>query len=114
MTTLVHINEYNKDKQRLEKKMYVDNKILDVTGLVTTAVFNTRISVVENKIPDTNVLVTTTVLNTKINEAEKKIPDVKGLVKKTDYDAKVLLDTEKNILLLLIIINSQKKYLTQR
>ena len=55
---------------------------------------------------------TTTVLNTKIKEVENKIPNVSGLVKITDYDAKQTL--RKNILLLLIIINLQRKYLMQK
>ena len=55
---------------------------------------------------------TTTVLNTKIKEVENKIPNVSGLVKITDYDAKQTL--RKDILLLLIIINLQKKYLMQK
>ena len=41
---------------------------------------------------------------TKIGQFENKIPDVTGLVRKTDYDTKILV-VEKNILLLLIIIN---------
>ena len=45
------------------------------SNLVTTTVFNTKISEVENKIPNTNNLVTTTVLNTKISEFENKIPN---------------------------------------
>ena len=112
MTALVHINQYNTDKQRLKKKMDLNNKIPDVSGLVTTNVLNTKISEVENKIPDTSGAVAT-VLNTLIIEAENKIPDDSRLVKKTDYNAKVF-DIEKNLLPLLIIINSQKKYLTQR
>ena len=68
-TTLIHINQYKTDKQNLEKKTeYVDIKILDASGLVTTTLLNTKISEVEN-----NISVTTTVLNTKISEAEKKI-----------------------------------------
>ena len=43
-TTLIHINQYNTDKQDLEKKFGdVDKKIPDTT------VFNTKISEVENK-----------------------------------------------------------------
>ena len=38
-TTWIHINKYNTDKQNLEKKNKdVENKILDVSGLVTTTV----------------------------------------------------------------------------
>ena len=74
-TTLIHINQYNTDKQNLEKNGDVDKKILDRSGLVTTTVLTTKISEVENKIPDTSNLVTTTVLNTKISEVENKIPN---------------------------------------
>ena len=72
---------------------------------------------VENKIPDISILVTTTVLNTKIGEAENKIPDFSGLVKRTDCDGKIS-DIRSfykisDILLLLIIINLLLKYLIQ-
>ena len=40
---------------------------------MTTTVLNTKISEVENKIPNISGLVTTTVLNTKISEVENKI-----------------------------------------
>ena len=47
-TTLIHINQYNADKQNLEKTIGdVDKKIPDTRGLVTT-----KISEVENKIPN--------------------------------------------------------------
>ena len=49
-------------------------------------------------------LVNAAIFDTEIEKVENKIPDISGLVKKTDYDAKTL-DIEKNILLLLIIIN---------
>ena len=42
-----------------------------MSGLVTTTVWNTKISEAENKIPNTNSLVTTTFLNTKINEVSE-------------------------------------------
>ena len=53
-TTLIHINQCNTDtnkqiKQNLEKKIGdVDEKIPDVTGLVTTTVLHTKIEKVEN------------------------------------------------------------------
>ena len=40
----------------------------EVSGLVTTTVFNIKIGEVENKIPDTSGLVTTTILTTKIGD----------------------------------------------
>ena len=44
-TTLIHINQYNSDKQNLEKKVEdVDTKIPDTSCLVTTTVLNTKIS----------------------------------------------------------------------
>ena len=59
-TTLIHINQYNTDKQKLEKKNGdVDNKIPDTNGLVTTTVLNTKISEVENKISNASSLVVT-------------------------------------------------------
>ena len=62
----------------------------EVSGLVTTTVFNTKIGEVENKIPDTNGLVTTTILTTKIGD---QWLDDSGLVKKTDYTPEIS-DTE--------------------
>ena len=50
-------------------------KIPDISGLVTTTVFNTKISEAENKIPYVSGLVTSTVLNTKISKVENKIPN---------------------------------------
>ena len=74
-TILIHINQYNTDKQDLKKNGDIDKKIPDTSGLVTIAVLNTKISEAENKIPDTSSTVTTTVLNTKICEVENKILD---------------------------------------
>ena len=66
-TTLIHTNQYNSDKQNLEKK--VKN--------------------VDKKIPGTSGIVTATVLNTKTGEVGNKIHDISSLVKKKDYDAKI-------------------------
>ena len=65
-STLIQTNQYNTDKQNLEKNIgEVENKIHDVSGLVTTAVLNTKIGEVENKIPDTSRLATTAFINAK-------------------------------------------------
>ena len=49
-TTSIHINQYNTDKQNLEKKIEdVDEKIPGVSDLVTTTVFNTEIIKFDNK-----------------------------------------------------------------
>ena len=73
---------------------------------------NTKIVEVTKKLPDTSSLVTTAVLNTTIVEFENKILDVSGLLKKADYNAKIL-KLSRNILLLLIIMNLQVKYLVR-
>ena len=84
-STLIHLNQYNTDKQNLEKKTVdVDKKIPDVSGLVTTTILNTKFSKAEGKIPNTNGLVNTTAFNTKIGQVESKIPDVSGLHKKIE------------------------------
>ena len=62
-TTLIHINQYNTDKQNLEKKIEVaGTKIHNASGLVTTTVLNTKAS----------VLVKNTDCDTTIIEIEKK------------------------------------------
>ena len=48
---------------------------------MTIAVLNTKLTEVENKILNISNLVTTTVLNTKIREVENKTPSASGLVK---------------------------------
>ena len=48
---------------------------------MTIAVLNTKLTEVENKILNVSNLVTTTVLNTKIREVENKTPSASGLVK---------------------------------
>ena len=48
---------------------------------MTIAVLNTKLTEVENKILNISNLVTTTVLNTKIREVENKTPRASGLVK---------------------------------
>ena len=63
--------------------------------------------------PDESGLATTTIFKTKLGEVEHKIPNAGGLVKKADYAHKMS-DIDENILLLLIIINLQKKYLMKR
>ena len=73
---MIHINQYNTDKQNLEKKIGdFDEEIPDKSGLVTITVLNTKNSEVENKISHTSSLATATVLNTNISEVENKFPD---------------------------------------
>ena len=51
-TTLIHVNQYNTDKQNLDKKNGdVDKKIWNRSDLANTTVLNTKISEVEHKTP---------------------------------------------------------------
>ena len=89
MFTLIQTNQYNTDKQYLEKRIKdVENEIPNVSGLVTISVFNTKIGEVENKITVVSNLVIINVLDTKIKEVEKKIPVVMDLFKKRYYQKK--------------------------
>ena len=75
-TTLIHINQYNIDKQNLEKKKGdVGKEIPDTSGSVTTTILNTKTNEVEKKIPNTSSSGITNVLNTTISEFKNKIPD---------------------------------------
>ena len=85
--TLIHLNQYNTDKQNSEKKIgHVDKKIPDTSRLLTTTVLNTKINDVENKISNTSNLVTTTVLSTKISEVENKNLDNSKYVTTQAFD----------------------------
>ena len=63
-TTLIHISQCNADKQSLEKNWRCWSKIPDVSGLVTTTVFNTKIGLIKK-----------TDYDAKISEIEKKTLD---------------------------------------
>ena len=83
---MIYINQYNKDKQSLDKKSWLIKKIPDTSGLVTATVWNTKISEVENKIPCTTSLVTTDFLNTKIGEVNNKISDHSKYITTPEFD----------------------------
>ena len=77
-TTLIHINQYNTNKQTKfrEKKIEDDDiKIPGTYSLVTTTVLDTEIWV-QIKTLDTDSLVTTTFLNKKISESQNNFPIV--------------------------------------
>ena len=76
---------------------------------MTTAVHSITPSELKNKIPDTSGFITTSVLNTEIGEVENKIHGVSCLVNKTDCQT-----LTQNVLLLLITINLQRKYLKRK
>ena len=79
----------------MEKKVGdVENKIPDISGLVTTTVLNTKTGEVENKIPDTSGLVTT---NNLLQESERS--RIKFLLKqKTSRENILLLINKSNII----------------
>ena len=73
MATLIHINQYNTDKQILEKKIAdVDKKVPEGSGLVTTNFVDTKIKGVENKILNVSDLVKKADYDTKISDIEGK------------------------------------------
>ena len=74
-TTLIDINQYNTDKQNLDKKIWRSWSKNTRRGLLTTTFLNTKIREFGNKIPDATSIVTTTVINTEVGEADTKIPD---------------------------------------
>ena len=81
MTTLIHINQYNTDKQNLEKNLGdVDKKIPDVSGLVTATVLNTKIGEFENKIPDHAEYITTQEFNKLTENFENFLQDQNKLI----------------------------------
>ena len=70
---------------------------------------NAKIKDIVDKITSITNLATTAALTS----VENKIPNVTDLAEKVNYDAKIS-EMEKNILLLLIIMNFQIIYLVQR
>ena len=53
--------------------------MLSITGLITTAALNTKVTEIENEIANTSTLVRKTDYNTKITEIENKILDAGDL-----------------------------------
>ena len=78
-STLIQKNQYNRFWD-------VENKIPEISG---SADLNTKLAVVENKILDISGLATTAVLNRKIGKVESKIPSVKGFVNKAVNVSKI-------------------------
>ena len=77
-----------------------------------TKIWRKFVGDVTNKVPDVSGLLTTAVFDTKIREVENKTPNVSGIVKKTVLGAKI--SKIKDISLLLILINLRDVYLMQR
>ena len=56
-----------------------------VTGLVSTAAFNTNVKETENKIPDIISLSTKTALKTKATDTENRIPNTSIFITALDF-----------------------------
>ena len=104
-STLIHINQYNTDKQNLKKKIATgvdikiseaENKIPDNSSLVTTTVLNTKVSEVENKIPDDCEYITTQEFNKLTSEKFAAILKQADLVSKTDFDNRLTSFNKRN------------------
>ena len=101
-STWTYINEYNTDKQGLEKKIEDFNrKILDVSNLISNTTLNTNIDEVNKKIPDVSGLVTNTALNAKIDEVENRIPDYAKYISTPEFTkfADKIFDTKLKLLI---------------
>ena len=60
----------------------IEDKIPDITNLVTKTILNTKINEVKTEISCISRLAT----NSALTAVENKIPNVSNLVKKIDYD----------------------------
>ena len=82
----------------------IEDKTPSFTNLATNADLNPKINEVKDEIPSISYSATTVAFTA----VKNKIQDVNTLIKKADYDRK------RNILLLLIIMNSRIMYLMQK
>ena len=65
----------------------IEDKIPDITNLVSTTTLNAKINVVKNEIPSIINLVTSNTVNAKINEIKNKIPNITNLATSTAFTA---------------------------
>ena len=92
MTKYVLESDYDTKVGNLELE------IPDVSGLLQTSSFNSKVNELENKIktaeskPDISNLAT----KSSVTTVENKIPDVNGFVKKSDYATEIIKQNDKN------------------
>ena len=99
------MNQYNTDKQYLEKKIVdVDKKKTDSSSLVTTTVLNTKSNEVEYKISSNPKYITTQEFNKVTAEKFVAILKQRNLVNKTYYDSKLTSSNKR-------IISTKTKHL---
>ena len=78
---LLKKTNYDTDKSSLQKK------ISDINGIITKGsgvASKDELEAVENKIPNVSGILLTSVFKSKITEVENKIPDVTNLASKTE------------------------------
>ena len=110
LTTLIHINQHNIDKQNLKKKLCdVYKKIPDPSSLMTATVLNTKINEVENKIPNHDKYITTFEFNNLTAENFAARLKQANLVTKTDFDNKLTSFNREITLNKTIYLEVQKK-----
>ena len=103
-TRLIHINQYNRDKQNLEEKLEILVKIPDMNALVTTTVLNIIISEVENKIPYHDEYTTTPEFNkVTVDNSTARLKQA-NLLTKIDFYKKLTIFNRK-------ITSNKTKYL---
>ena len=89
LSDVVKYNVVKKDVYNAQLKN-IEDKIPDITNLVTNTTLNAKINEVKNKIPSiTNLTTTTTALNAKINEIINKIPNITTLATTTVLNKKL-------------------------
>ena len=89
VTTVIHINQYNTDKQNLEEKIGdIDEQVVDASGLVTKTILNTKISEAENKILNHDKYITTPEFNNMTTGNFAARLKRAHLVSKNDFDNK--------------------------
>ena len=128
---LVTKTQYKSDTQCIEKKIEhvdkktydnititdIENEISSITGLVTTAAFNTKLTKIANKLPSITNVATKVDVNTKATYLESKIPNITNLAtkaalnRKATYIENKIPDTNHLTKKLLLIQTLQKKTL---
>ena len=90
LTALIHINQYNTDKQNLEKQIGdVNEELQDTSDLVTATVLNAKISKAQYKIIDDSKYITTQEFNKLTTENLTIRLKQAGFVNENDFNNKL-------------------------
>ena len=97
LTALIHINQYNTDKQNLEKQIGdVNEELQDTSDLVTATVLNAKISKAQYKIIDDSKYITTQEFNKLTTENLTIRLKQAGFVNENDFNNKLKNFNKKN------------------